>query len=898
MPAVVGAGLPSSAATGLSSRRGERVTTGDPFGDAKASGFKIIRLPKGAAPQPPARSAPAPRPAPAPGRSDPYVETFNALQLLAPPGGVFEVRALGDRTASGYFDADHLEQAAKAIEALDAAGTYSGIYVTLNPVNPALLSRRSNRIETRLGLKEATTADADIIRRLWFPVDIDPVRPSGISSSDAEHAAALEVAGNVAGFLSEFFGFPAPVRCDSGNGGHLLYRIDLPNDDESRSLIERCLKGLSAAFDRSPTEDRPGVEIDKTTFNAARIWKLYGTVARKGDNTPERPHRRARINEAPEVIEVVPRETLERLAALAPEEEPRQAPRPRSSRSGPDLDEWLKEYGASLPPYRAKNKPGFRSFYVFDVCPWDPSHRDRSAFMGQFNHGPLFAGCHHNGCSGNGWTELRALVEPKRPKPTPVRKEPRPEAVTASAPVAAAREEVFSSVNPKSGAVSLIYTTIADWIIATLKTISYRRTIYVYDRGRGIYRANDGDIEQLVQEIADRCGFTGRISTAKREVLSYIVDTTIAREYPFNAYPGIPCANGVIVFDFENGTCSLVPHSPEYRFTYRLPVAYDPAADPTEIRQVLTSWADEGRYDVLLQIPAQAILQAVVTGKPFKKSYIIHGDTNGGKSSYIELIRRTFGSENIARVMLQQIGSDRFCLANLEGKLFNVYDDLDDVPMQNSSVLKAITGDDTHYVEKKGRDAYEARIFCVHIFTCNRPPSTPERVQNDAAFWGRWEFITFPNYFEVNPKWYDQVLTPATCSAYFNLVLEMALSIYQAGELPVKSSAYEVRDAWQTNSDPLYRFITENMDRSEAGYVLKDDAYSGFLNFARTENVPPSKIPPTLETFAKAIFKYGFAPARVRVDGARVRVFRGYAWKSTSQYKPGGATNATLQGGA
>ena len=444
----------------------------------------------------------------------------------------------------------------------------------------------------------------------------------------------------------------------------------------------------------------------------------------------------------------------------------------------------------------------------------------------------------------------------------------------------------------------MIYTTIADWIIATLKTITYRRTIYVYDRGRGIYRANDGDIEQLVQEIADRCGFTGRISTAKREVLSYILDQEIAREYPFNSYPGIPCANGVVVFDFENGTCSLVPHSPEYRFTYRLPVAYDPAADPTEIRQVLASWADEGRYDVLLQIPAQAILQAVVTGKPFKKSYIIHGDTNGGKSSYIELIRRTFGSENIARVMLQQIGSDRFCLANLEGKLFNVYDDLDDVPMQNSSVLKAITGDDTHYVEKKGRDAYEARIFCVHIFTCNRPPSTPERVQNDAAFWGRWEFITFPNYFEVNPKWYDQVLTPATCSAYFNLVLEMALSIYQAGELPVKSSAYEVRDAWQTNSDPLYRFVTENMDRSEAGYVLKEDAYAGFLNFARTENVPPSKIPPTPETFAKAVFKYGFAPARVRVDGARVQVFRGYAWKSTSQYKPGGATNATLQGGA
>lgn len=459
-------------------------------------------------------------------------------------------------------------------------------------------------------------------------------------------------------------------------------------------------------------------------------------------------------------------------------------------------------------------------------------------------------------------------------------------------------KEIFSSVSPKSGAVSLIYTAIADWVMATLKTITYRRTVYVYDPDRGIYRENDGDVEQMVQQIADRCGFAGRISTAKREVVSYIVDAEIAREYPFNAFPGIPCANGVVVLDFEKGTRTLIPHAPEQRFTYRLPVVYDPAADPTEIRRVLASWADEGRYDVLLQIPAQAILQAVVTGKPFKKSYIIHGDTNGGKSSYIELNRRTFGSENIARVMLQQIGNDRFCLANLEGKLFNIYDDLDDVPLQNSSVLKAITGDDTHYVEKKGIDAYEARIFAVHLYTCNRPPSTPERVQNDAAFWGRWEFLTFSNYFEVNPKWYDQVLTPAACSAYFNLVLEMTISIYRAGELPVKSSAFEVRDSWQTNSDPLYKFITENMDRSEAGYALKDDTYTGFLNFARTENVPPSKIPGTLETFAKAVFKYGFSPARVRVDGARAQVFRGYTWKSTSQYKPGGATNMTLQGGA
>lgn len=355
---------------------------------------------------------------PVPATPKPIPEILRTLQILTPPAGVFEVRGVKPRAVSGYFDTEHLEEAVRAIESLDASGISEGLYLTINEVNPALLSRRANRIETKLPPGAPTTADADIIRRRWLLVDIDPERPSGISSTDEEHVRALEMAGRVAGFLTEFCGFPAPVRADSGNGAHLLYRIDLPNDEESKALITRCLQALGAAFSGR------GCDIDQTVFNAARIGRLYGTVARKGDHTPERPHRRSKILEVPEVIEVVPREALANLAALAPEEEqPRHDARPRSGGDGIDLDEWLREYGASLPLYHAKSKPGFRSFYLFDVCPWDPSHRDRSAFVGQLSHGPLVAGCHHNGCSGNGWVELRALVEPKRPKPIPARKE-------------------------------------------------------------------------------------------------------------------------------------------------------------------------------------------------------------------------------------------------------------------------------------------------------------------------------------------------------------------------------------------------------------------------------------------------------------------------------------------
>lgn len=459
------------------------------------------------------------------------------------------------------------------------------------------------------------------------------------------------------------------------------------------------------------------------------------------------------------------------------------------------------------------------------------------------------------------------------------------------------RFDSFYAVNPKTGAVSLHYSEIAEYIADTLHAVTYRGTIYVYDRAMGIHRPNDTDVEQMTQDIAERCGYNGRITTAKREVLSYVAAKDVRREYPFNRCPGIPAANGVVRVDYVTGERTLEPHQPENLYTYRLPVAFDPEARTEEIDAVVASWVDEDARAILYQIPAQALLQATIAPKPYKKSYIIHGDANAAKSSYLELLRRCFGDENTSRVALQRIGQDRFCLASMEGKLFNIYDDLDDVPMQNSTVLKTLTGFDMHDVERKGVDAYRARIFCVHVYTCNRPPETPERVQNDAAFWERWEYITFPNYFPVDPGWYDRVLTPENCSAFLNRVLDLAVEIMRQGGLVIKSNAYDVRDRWKTNSDPIYKFIQENMDRSETGHVHKQEMYDAFLAFAHTEGVGESKIPLTLDMFAQAIFKYGFSPARVRIDKKRVYVFQGYVWKSSSQYKPRGTVDSTLVGG-
>jgi hypothetical protein len=214
-------------------------------------------------------------------------EIRRALALLYEPGHVVELRApeSAQRTISGYFD----DFDALAAAAVRLSGTVPGVYVTLNPVQPALLARAVNKTKP---YAKATTSDADILVRRWMLFDLDPRRASGISSTTAEHAAALAAARRCTGWLIDQ-GVPRTslVLADSGNGGHVLARVDLPNTPESTALVRRCLEAAALACN---TAD---VMLDPTVYNAARIVKLYGTSSAKGDATADRPHRGTRTFE-------------------------------------------------------------------------------------------------------------------------------------------------------------------------------------------------------------------------------------------------------------------------------------------------------------------------------------------------------------------------------------------------------------------------------------------------------------------------------------------------------------------------------------------------------------------------------------------------------------------------
>ena len=242
------------------------------------------------------------------------------LECLIDPGTVVELRAPEVDTGNGFkiafagfFDTDHLTAMAIAADTLSTQAT--GVYFTLNPVEPELLGLYRNRVERR---PRKTSTDTDILHRTRILVDIDPQRyslttgrpcPGDLSATDAEKAKACETAERIRADLTTA-GWPEPVTIDSGNGFYLLYKVDLAVQDGG--LTQRCLKALATRY------DNPGANVDTRVHNPSRIAKIPGTWARKGDDTEERPHRRSKVLALPPRYEAVPFELLEALGGPSP----------------------------------------------------------------------------------------------------------------------------------------------------------------------------------------------------------------------------------------------------------------------------------------------------------------------------------------------------------------------------------------------------------------------------------------------------------------------------------------------------------------------------------------------------------------------------------------------------
>jgi len=229
------------------------------------------------------------------------------IQRFVSPAQITELRAfdVDGIVYSGWFEYGYLKRLASIASDLDRTGRYKGIYFIPNPIDFDLLERRKNKI----GQGGRLTSDHNILFRKWLLIDIDPVRPVDTSATEGERQHAWQVANHVQTSLAAC-GITHPIIGSSGNGWHLSYPISLPNSDEVKSQIQTVLSELDA---RCSTEH---AKVDRKTFNASRIWKLYGTSARKGLHTLDRPHRVAFVQSSDDPSTQIVQSNSENIANL------------------------------------------------------------------------------------------------------------------------------------------------------------------------------------------------------------------------------------------------------------------------------------------------------------------------------------------------------------------------------------------------------------------------------------------------------------------------------------------------------------------------------------------------------------------------------------------------------
>jgi hypothetical protein len=225
-------------------------------------------------------------------------EVRRALALLADPESSLQLHyAPFHKESFKTFESGDLDG---MVEWVCRQTSAVGVYYSLGTVSPGL---------------DRNQRDSDIVTRRWFLVDLDRDKDKTpefkeYSATDAEHEAVRELADEVREYL-DGLGWPPAVVVDSGNGFHLLYRVDLPNDKLTKALFKTALYALAERFNGS--RGLVGAEC----HDARRVAKLPGTWARRGPETDDRPHRMCRLLHAPDGEMLTP-DLLKKLTAPEP----------------------------------------------------------------------------------------------------------------------------------------------------------------------------------------------------------------------------------------------------------------------------------------------------------------------------------------------------------------------------------------------------------------------------------------------------------------------------------------------------------------------------------------------------------------------------------------------------
>jgi len=400
--------------------------------------------------------------------------------------------------------------------------------------------------------------------------------------------------------------------------------------------------------------------------------------------------------------------------------------------------------------------------------------------------------------------------------------------------------------------VKVLIPKITEYLLSqnNFKTIfgSKSEDIFIYQDG--IYTKNGREIIQTQTEkiLAEYCS---------NHYISEIVEkikrsSAISRE-EFDDIPEelICLENGILNLK----THELLSHDPQYYFKNKLPIKYDKNATCPKIKKF---------FEEILYLEDIGVMQEWFGFNLYrryfiKKAIIIFGETDTGKTVFLNLLITFLGEKNTTGISLQRVSSgDKFSLVSLKDKYANIHDDLSSKDLCSGG-FKEATGGGYISAEYKFGDTFQFLTFAKHTFATNQIPSLKEIELNDEAYYNRWMPIPFDNRVEEknqNKFFIKEITTEEELSGLLNYALEGLNRLLKNGRFSYNKSFKEIKTIMERHGNPLSTFCQDILVQKDGNRISKNamfEIYSLYINNKGLARLSKEQLGRRLEKFVPYI---------------------------------------------
>lgn len=279
------------------------------------------------------------------------------------------------------------------------------------------------------------------------------------------------------------------------------------------------------------------------------------------------------------------------------------------------------------------------------------------------------------------------------------------------------------------------------------------------------------------------------------------------------------------------------------------------------------------KAELLLQILGYCLSDYIIA----KKAFFFIGPPSCGKSIFLEFVRNLVDEEDTTQIPFSKSG-DRFSKGVLRESRINICGEMSEVGFPDIDAFKALTGGDTMFGERKGKDGFSYKPH-VKLLNAGNVMPIPKKNDGTEAIMERMIFLVFSKSIPRecwNMHLVDNLLAERDiiCSLAVDRLKELVESNFQFC-VPKDSAAYA--KTYSESQNPLKVFLEEECEINASKKELSTEMWERFTEFCKNNSFNRNV---TMQVFSQTIAAFpGVVKVRERVAEGQKTFFVGIGEK-------------------